>query len=128
MTPSFCLGIWSLEIYIGKILEFSDTYLKFDGHFRIPQKFLPIRHILELDDRNLLVRITKTEEFENTSTYFYDEEEQGKICLSPSAIIRLDYEIIRELKTKEEYYDTLFELKKEMDEMDRQILDSFGPH
>lgn len=126
MSVSFCLGLWSLEIYIGKLLEFSDTHLKFDGHFRIPEKFLPVRHILEIGDRNLLVRITKKEELQNTSVPFYDEGEQGMICLSPSAIIRLEYEVIRRLKTEEEYWVAVEEIAKEMLEIDKFIPASFS--
>ncbi len=127
MSPTLFLGLWSLEIYIGKLLEFSNTHLKFDGHFRIPQKFLPVRHILEVGDRNFLVRITKAQEFESTSTFFYDEKEQARICLSPSAIIRLEYEAVQELKSEEEYWTAVEEIANDMNEMDKRVLAATSP-
>ncbi len=84
---------------IKKTIHYTDTTIVFDGYFRIeselPTKF-PIRRIFYRYDTNTynLIQITGIKRGKDTSHYFYDESEQGMICLTPTEIIELSYIVL----------------------------------
>jgi hypothetical protein len=93
-----CEGV---SIHFRDIKEITETSITFDGYFRAEPELLPVRRIFVRGKRWLLVSIDSVEELEDTSKGWYDEEEGGYIVLTPTAIIKITYRILEELKDGE---------------------------
>jgi hypothetical protein len=95
---------------IKKPIHYTDSTIVFDGYFRVeddlPTKF-PIRRIFYRYDTHAyhLIQITGIKRGENTSHYFYDESEQGMICLTPTEIIELTYVVLESDLTSEKAHE-----------------------
>ncbi len=95
---------------VKKPIQYTDSTIIFDGYFRVenelPTKF-PIRRIFYRYDNNMhyLIQITDIKRGENTSHYFYDEGEQGMICLTPTEIIELTYVVLESDLTSEKAHE-----------------------
>ena len=68
----------------------------FDGYFRIENEMLPVDRILILwkRKREYHIRITDCKRGKNTSHYWYDEDVGERICLTPTEIIELTFEVV----------------------------------
>lgn len=82
--------------YIHHLIALTGSKLMFDGYFRIENEMLPVDRILYLigRKREWHIRITGCKRGEGTSTPWYDEEVGEHICLTPSEIIELTFDVV----------------------------------
>lgn len=85
--------------HVGEIKEEYDisgiTYLKFHGYFYYEDQTMPIERIFVRGRILYYVEILSKRTLEDTSKTFYDDDSEGYICLTPTAIIEITYRIIR---------------------------------
>jgi hypothetical protein len=82
--------------YINRLIALTGSKLVFDGYFRIEDEMLPVDRILCLygRQREWHIRITGCKRGKDTSHHWYDEDVGERICLSPTEIIELTFEVV----------------------------------
>ncbi len=112
----------------GEVLKYTDTTVVFDGYFRYETEFVskerPIHRFFWRDNDMLYVAITAVRRGKDTSEYWTDEEEGGKICLTPTEIIELEYEVL-ETNPINKRYNELLGLMKEEEEQYKDLNEDF---
>ena len=101
------------------IAQTPTTYV-FDGYFRIEPELpthFPLRRLMYNDTDAALIQITGIQRGNNTSTYFYDSEEKGMICLTPTELIELTYVVLESGLTEEQYREYQVELSLDEDNL-----------
>jgi hypothetical protein len=106
------------------VLKYTDTTVVIDGYFRYETELVtkerPVHRFFWRDGEHLFVAITGIRRGKDTSEYWTDEEEGGRICLTPTEIIEMDYEVVETNPTRERYYE-LHKLMKEEEERYEEI-------
>lgn len=107
-----------VSIHFNDIKEATETSITFDGYLRAEPALFPIRRIFIWGSgptqRWLLVSIDSMEQIEDTSKGFYDEEEDGYIVLTPTALIKIGYRVLEVLEGVERVERVHAELVKEL--------------
>ena len=93
------VAIWPHSLkgpYINRLIALTESKIVFDGYFRIEDEMLPVDRILWLIERKREwhIRITSCKRGKNTSHYWYDEDVGERICLTPTEIIELTFEVV----------------------------------
>ncbi len=108
--------------YTTNILKYTDTTIVFDGYFRYEDELItkerPVHRFLRRrcnnnDDEILYIAIVGVRRGKDTSEYWSDEEAGGRICLTPTEIIELDYEVVETVETKGRYTELHRHMKEE---------------
>lgn len=99
LEPRYCGCIW-----MNRLIDLSANSMTFDGHFydamhgRMFPEFIMHRH----DTKQCLhIEITSYKELEDTSEYWTDEEEGGRICLFPTQVITVSWRVLAEVSKRE---------------------------
>jgi hypothetical protein len=88
--------------YIQKLIKHENNTIIFDGHFYLEDEVMPIKRIMYVNDTLSLVEITSKKTMDNTSSYFYDEDVGQNICLFPTNVIEIQYNILKEIASSKE--------------------------
>jgi hypothetical protein len=109
---------------VKEIINYTDKTITFNGYFRYEDElFTKERHVhrfVYLNNDILYVAIVGVKRGNDTSEYWTDdEEEEMRICLTPTEIITLEYEILEKNPTRERYH----ELYKYMNEEETNYMD-----
>lgn len=114
--------------YTTNILKYTDTIIVFDGYFcyedELVTKKRPVHRMFRHNDDMLYVAIVGIRRGKDTSEYWTDEEEGRRICLTPTKIIELEYEVIETItssKRYEELYVQMKEEEKEYEELNEEL-------
>ncbi len=93
--------------YFGNTLQVTEKCIVFDGYFRYESELLqedrPVHRLMDFQGHTYLLAFIGKRTGKNTSVYWDDEEEGGKICLSPTEIIELDYRVVEKDPPKERW-------------------------
>jgi hypothetical protein len=119
IEPVDCDGM-----HVSKVLDLSDTSMTFDGSFYSAQndRMFPECILYRTDThQHFHIEITLYKEHEDTSEYWSDEEEGGRICLFPSHVISVTWRVIAELHTKEEIRALHIDLRRRRQEFRRKL-------
>jgi hypothetical protein len=112
--------------YTTEILNYTDKTITFNGYFRYEDELVtketPIHRFFHLGRDILYVAIVGVKRGENTSEYWSDEEAGGRICLTPTEIITLEYEVLEKNPTRERYRE-LYKCMKEEEEKYSELND-----
>ncbi len=104
--------------YALEMLDVTNTTIKFNGYFRyedeIVTKERPVHRFFSRS-RGVthFIAITAIRRGQDTSEYWTDEEEGGRICLTPTEIIEVDYHILETITDKERYMDLWMQMREE---------------
>jgi hypothetical protein len=93
-----------------RIIDVTERTIVFDGSFRIDAAVFQrhaVHRLFHFQGHDYYVEILGKKTGETTSNYWYDEGEQGYICLSPTEIIELEYRVLEKDMSKERMYDLI---------------------
>ena len=111
-------------MYVSTVLDLSDTSMTFDGSFYDAQndRMFPECILYRYDTHQRFhIEITSYKEHEDTSEYWTDEEEEGRICLFPSYVITVTWRVIAEIHTNEEVAALDRDLRRRRTEFRRKL-------
>ncbi len=103
--------------YALEVLEVTDTTIKFNGYFRYDDELVtkerPVHRFFS-PSRGVthFIAITGIKRGLDTSQ-FSEDEEYGRICLTPTEIIEVDYHIVETITDKERYMDLCVQVHEE---------------
>jgi hypothetical protein len=118
--PNF-MPFWDFDCpYIQEVYEFTDDTIVFNGYFRIESQTCPVRRIMESSGVYYWIEILTKEELQDTSQGFYDPDVGGTICLTPTAKIKITYQILETLDTEEKLFARAEEREKSKEEEKRR--------
>ncbi len=103
--------------YALEILEVTDTTIKFNGYFRYEDELVtkerPVHRFFSRSRGTThFIAITAIRRGQDTSQ-FGEDEEYGRICLTPTEIIEVDYHILETITDKERYMDLWMQMREE---------------
>jgi hypothetical protein len=103
--------------YFGRTLKITQDIIAFDGYFRYESALFredrPVHRFYEFQGHTYLLAFVRKRTGKNTSSYFYDEEMGGKICLSPTEIIEMTYRVVEKDPPKERWDDIRIMIREE---------------
>lgn len=109
---------------VKEMLKWTDRTVVFNGYFRYETELVtkdrPVHRFMHRGDDLLYVAIIGIRRGEDTSEYWTDEEEGGRICLTPTEIIEVEYEVVESNPSKERYYE-LYKLMRDEEEEYRDL-------
>lgn len=114
--------------YAQEILEVTDTTITFNGYFRFENELVtkdrPIHRFFYKNKDLCWIAITGVKRGEDTSKSWYDEDVGGHICLTPTEIIEVEYNLLEINPNKERYRDLFVQMKeedKQYSELNREL-------
>jgi hypothetical protein len=119
IEPVECDGI-----HVGTVLDLSDTSMTFNGSFYSAQygRMFPEWILYRTDThQHFHIALTSYKEHEDTSEFWSDEEEGGRICLSPTHVITVTWRVIATLQTNQEVAALEIDLRRRRREFLRNL-------
>lgn len=108
--------------FFGRTIDVTSTQITFDGYFHYEAELFskenPVRRFVKFQGHTYVLGFTAKREGEDTSGYFYDEELGAKICLTPMAIIELDYVVIEKDPTQDLWPAIIASILRQNDRLD----------
>lgn len=95
--------MFSRIIYVSKILELRNNFMKFKGYYHEEDKNFPIEKLMYYGKQVYWIRIHTKKQYDmDVSGGFYDEDVGANICLFPSYIVELHFTILKKGMNKAE--------------------------
>lgn len=98
--------------YTKHIKIHKDGLLVFNGYFYLEDQTMPVKRIMCLRKKMLLVEIISKKTLEDTSVYGeYDEDLGGRACFFPTNNIEIQYKVLKEIENNAEFHKLCNEIE-----------------
>lgn len=103
--------------FFGRTISVTDTTIVFDGYFHYDSELFsedkPICRFIKFQGHTYVLGFTAKRTGEDTSSYFKDEDTGFDICLTPTEILELDYQVLEKDPQKERWPEIIATIKKQ---------------